>query len=97
MRRRLRLQGAYVYALIERIPGHDLPMVEYGHTERLALRVRAKVRLETERIDRRNERLDRVERRAGHWCILGNVTPETTEIEVHRSLFTVLRTRLFLQ
>ena len=51
-----------MYALIERIPGHDLPMVEYGHTERLALRVRAKVRLEAERIDCRNERLDRVER-----------------------------------
>ena len=73
-----------MYGLVERVTGHDLPVVEHGHTERLALGVRPEVRLETERVDRRNERLDRVERRAGHRCILGYVTSGMGEIEVHR-------------
>ena len=86
-----------MYGLVERVARHDLPVMEDGHTERLALRVRPEVRLETERVDRWNERLDRVERRAGHRCILGNVTPATKDIDGHRSCFTVLRTMVFLQ
>ena len=62
MCRRLWLQGAYVYALVERVAGHDLPVVEDGHAEGLALGVCAQVRLKAKRVDGRNECLDCVQR-----------------------------------
>ena len=43
-------------------------------TEGLALRVRAQVRLEAERVDGRHERLDRVQRRTRDRRVLGYVT-----------------------
>lgn len=60
--------------LIERISGHDLPVVEDLQTEGLALCVCAQVRLEPERVYRRHERLDRVQRGPGDWRVLCYVT-----------------------
>lgn len=50
-------------------------MVEDGQSEGLALRVRAQVRLEAERVDGRDEGLDGVERGARDGSVLGDVTP----------------------
>ena len=74
-RRRLRLQRPDGDGLVERVAGHDLPVVEHGEAEGLALRVRPQVRLEAEGVDGRDEGLDRVEGRAGHGRVLRHVTP----------------------
>lgn len=54
---RLRLERTQHDALVKRIARNDLPVMEHGQTERLALRVRSEIRLETERINRGNEGL----------------------------------------
>lgn len=58
-----------------------LPVVEHGQSEGLALRVRAQVGLEAERVDGRDERLDGVQRRAWDGCVLGDVTPERRQTQ----------------
>ena len=60
----------------------DLPVVEDGEAEGLALRVRPQVRLEAERVDGGQERLDGVERGPGHRRVLRHVTPEETQRKV---------------
>ena len=78
-RRRLRLQRPDGDGLVERVAGHDLPVVEDGEAEGLALRVRPQVRLEAEGVDGRDEGLDRVEGRAGHGRVLRHVAPAPRE------------------
>lgn len=60
MTRHVRWYLPYDDGLVERVARHDLPVVEHLQAEGLALRVRAQVRLEAERVDGRHERLDRV-------------------------------------
>jgi len=60
---------------VECVSGSDLPVVEDRQTERLSLSVSAQICLKSKRVNRRHERLDYVERRTRHRCILGNVTP----------------------
>lgn len=73
----LRLEWSDNNALVERIAGHNLPVMEHGQTERLPLRVGAQVGFKTETVDRRNERLDGVEGGAGHRRVLSHMTSET--------------------
>lgn len=63
----------YHDALVQGVAGHDLPVVEDLQAEGLALRVRAQVRLEAERVYGRHEGLDRVQRRAGDGRVLRHV------------------------
>ena len=70
---RLRLKRFDDDALVQRISGHDLPVVEDGEAEGLTLSVRAQVGLEAERVDGWNKGLEHVEWRAGQGCVLGDV------------------------
>lgn len=56
----LRLEWSDNDALVQRIAGNNLPVMEHGQTERLTLCVGAQVSFKTETVDRRNERLDGV-------------------------------------
>ena len=69
----LRFEGTDYDTLVKRVPRHDLPVVEHGEAECLALRVGAEVGLEAEGVDGGEEGLDGVERRAGHWGVLGHM------------------------
>jgi len=76
------------------VSGSDLPVVEDRQTERLSLSVSAEIRLKSKRVNRRHERLDYVERRTRHRCILGNVTPtqyiDIRWLDVRNVVFTLL-------
>ena len=68
--------------------------MENRQTERLSLSVSAEIRLKSKRVNRRHERLDYVERRTRHRCILGNVTPtqyiDIRWLDVRKVVFTLL-------
>ena len=48
---RLNLEGSQHYGLIERVPGHDGPVVKHRQRHGLPLRVATQIRLEPERLD----------------------------------------------
>ena len=81
---------------------HYLPVMKDRQTESLSLSVGPQVCLEAKRINRRHERLDYVERRTRHWCILGNVTPaQYTQdmldvVAIIRSAITIEAFRTFI-
>ena len=57
---RLRLQWSQNDALVQRISRYNLPVVKYGQTKGLSLRVRPQIRLEAKRINRRNKSLNQI-------------------------------------
>ena len=65
VRRRLRLERLEDDVLVERVARHDRKVVECREGKGLALRVRAQVGLEAERVDDGQVGLDIVEERAG--------------------------------
>jgi len=75
----LGLQGTDVDALIQRVTGHDLPVVENWQAESLALGVCSQVCLEAKRVDCWQESFDSVQRGTRHRGILGHMTSGNSE------------------
>uniref|UniRef100_A0A480F5T5 116 kDa U5 small nuclear ribonucleoprotein component n=1 Tax=Sus scrofa TaxID=9823 RepID=A0A480F5T5_PIG len=69
------LQGADDNALVQRITGYDLPMVEDRQGKGLPLRVSPQISLEAKRVDGRDESFDGVERGARDGSILSHMSP----------------------
>ena len=80
----LGLEGSDGDGFVEGISGNNLPVVEYGQTEGLSLRVCSQVGLEAEGVDGRDKGLDDVERGAGNWSVLCHVTSSSCEHCVNR-------------
>mmetsp|Transcript_36568 Transcript_36568/g.97749 ORF Transcript_36568/g.97749 Transcript_36568/m.97749 type:complete len:235 (+) Transcript_36568:52-756(+) len=73
LRRWRRLERMEHDAAVQRVAGHNRPVVECLKAHGLALGERAKVGLKAERVDGGQVGLDRVERRTRLWCVLHHV------------------------
>ncbi|KAI4150679.1 MAG: hypothetical protein LQ340_003954, partial [Diploschistes diacapsis] len=73
------LQRPRLRLLVQRIPGHNLPLVEHQAHHGLALRVYAHVGLEAEGVDDRQEAADGVQGRAGERAVGQDVAPAARE------------------
>mmetsp|Transcript_79138 Transcript_79138/g.157324 ORF Transcript_79138/g.157324 Transcript_79138/m.157324 type:complete len:288 (+) Transcript_79138:302-1165(+) len=82
VRRRLGLEGAKRDVLVQRVARHDGEVVKRRKTKGLALRVRAQVGLEAERIDDRHVGRDEVEWSAWPRPVGGDMAPPTTKHSV---------------
>lgn len=83
VRSRLWLQRADDNALVQRITGHNLPMVEDRQGKGLPLGVSPQISLKAKRINGGDESFDGVERGAWDGCILSHMPPAPGQDGVH--------------